>query len=614
MSRKLTEEERSDLATLQKALGVALPAEHGAKASSIASSLIRIPSEFVTQSDLNRIFKDMGEVRNVVEPVVKKVALKPVKNQANTYTLVVPGKEDKPQVEAQEGQDQPAKGRRRGKAKKPADEGGQAEDKNQPDAKKQAEKANGKQSAEKKPAEKKRLPSPKKPKAKELPASNQKEAKGLPAATEEDGPKETNGAPTQTAKVQAKEAGRDKQTANGQTDGSNEAEATAADPTGSDVVGQRGDDVTSPNTCATPNEKAPGSEPASPEEDAEANAAQAEAPVQTGEEQADEPQASATNQSDAEEMSDANAEDEPKPEPEHEPEPPKRRSPTSLRYIRRDGPSSHEVRASILQLDQRFWINGWLLSHPDAYTLYEPEILALNDLVTAGVAIGDITRRQLAYQIDGDEKFFEMGAAGQKLLHAMGIEDLVRHRSMPKYDLAYFAPRRRKNMRVVITENLDPWYDIRDIMYEEGRATILGERVNAVILGEGTSILDVNHPNLRHNRLARLLESLGAESIELLYWGDIDRAGVEIMNRLREVIGERYPLKPFTAAYQLMIERARERYPEPRDNERTGQGHVETPDTTLLCEGLSEEDAAYATSVVNHSRLIPQEILTRADL
>lgn len=276
-------------------------------------------------------------------------------------------------------------------------------------------------------------------------------------------------------------------------------------------------------------------------------------------------------------------------------------------YVRRGGPAETEVRAKILELDQRFWMNGWLLSHPGAYTLFERQLTAINDALVNGALPGDITRRQLAYQMGGDEKFFEYGSDGHKLLRAMGMEDVIRHRPMPKPDLLYHAPRRRKHMRVLVTENLDPWLDVHDLMYEEGRTTILGERIHAVVLGGGTPILE-------HNRLALLLDTLGADSVEVLYWGDVDRAGIDIMVRLRDVLGEHYPFAPFTPAYQLMIDKAQERYPDPADNEQTCQVNLGMPDMSLMCEGLTEEAAAYARSVVEGCRLIPQEILTRRDL
>lgn len=276
-------------------------------------------------------------------------------------------------------------------------------------------------------------------------------------------------------------------------------------------------------------------------------------------------------------------------------------------YVRRGGPAEMEERAKILELDQRFWMNGWLLSHPGAYTLYERELVAINDALVNGAFPGDITRRQLAYQMGGDEKFFEYGAEGHKLLRAMGMEDVVRHRPMPKPDLLYHAPRRRKHMRVLVTENLDPWLDVHDLMYEEGRTSILGERIHAVVLGGGTPILE-------HNRLALLLDSLGADSVEVLYWGDIDRAGIDILLRLREELAERCPVTAFTPAYQLMVDRAMERYPDPADNERTTQANLSMPDMAAVCDGLTDEAAEYARAVVEGCRLVPQEILTRRDL
>ena len=239
--------------------------------------------------------------------------------------------------------------------------------------------------------------------------------------------------------------------------------------------------------------------------------------------------------------------------------------------------------------------------------MYEPELKAINEALSDGMLPGDITRRQLAYQMGGDEKFFEYGSDGFKLLRAMGVEDIVRHRHMPKADLIFHAPRRRKHMRVLVTENLDPWLDVHDLMYEDGRTTVLGERIHAVVLGGGTPVLE-------RNRLALLLDSLGADSVEVLYWGDIDRAGLEIMDKLRAVLGERYPFASFVPAYRLMVQRAMERYPNPEDNEATGQVNIEVGDMSLLLAGMTEEEAAYATAVIEGCRLIPQEILTRRDL
>ena len=266
-----------------------------------------------------------------------------------------------------------------------------------------------------------------------------------------------------------------------------------------------------------------------------------------------------------------------------------------------------DLRARIVQLDQRFWMNGWLLSHPGAFELYEKELLALNEFLVSGTMIGDVTRRQLAYQMGGDEKFFEYGSDGFRLLRSMGVEDLIRHRPLPKPDLLYHAPRRRKHMRVLVTENLDPWLDVRDLMYEEGVSQILGERIHAVVLGGGMPVLEPN-------RLHLLLDTLGADSYDVLYWGDIDRAGLDILLKLQALLDGKFEVKAFTPAYQLMCDRAMARFPEPGDNEKTGQINLEVGDTSAICDGLTPEAAAYAKAVIDGCCLIPQEILTKRDL
>lgn len=276
-------------------------------------------------------------------------------------------------------------------------------------------------------------------------------------------------------------------------------------------------------------------------------------------------------------------------------------------YVRRGGESETALREQIVQLDPRLWMNGWLLSHPGAFTLYERELRGIDAALQEGELPGELTRRQLAYKMGGNEKFFEYGADGHKLLRAMGADDLIGHRLAPKADMLYHVPRRRKSMKILVTENLDPWLDVRDLMYEDGRSLILGERVHGVVLGGG-------NPVIENNRLSGLLETLGAETIEVLYWGDIDRAGLNLLQRLQAMLEGRYKVTPFMPAYRLMLERAMERYPDPDQNERTTQENVEVQDFSSMLEGLSDEQAAYFSSIIQKCGLIPQEILTKQDL
>lgn len=529
MARKLTDVERTNLDYLREALCRVLEPSQKNKAASVASALVRVRGDVVTDEDISRIVGRYGkEAQAALSAAVRSEALDPVEGQDGIYTLRVSA---------------------------------QVEDvANKPEAADQAA------DAEVAPAS-----------APDTDASAETEPASAAEATE-------------AAAEQAPERRKPRR--------------HRKKPTPLEPIEEPAEEGLSPE--ASPVAEKVAERPA--DEPAPAVPAPEEEPAQPTQVPAD-PASPTPAEKPAEKPARSNA---PRTQrgrlrrvgkggPSH---------PTQLSevpYVRRGGPAETEVRAKILELDQRFWMNGWLLSHPGAYTLFERQLTAINDALVNGALPGDITRRQLAYQMGGDEKFFEYGSDGHKLLRAMGMEDVIRHRPMPKPDLLYHAPRRRKHMRVLVTENLDPWLDVHDLMYEEGRTTILGERIHAVVLGGGTPILE-------HNRLALLLDTLGADSVEVLYWGDIDRAGIDIMVRLRDVLGEHYPFAPFTPAYQLMIDKAQERYPDPADNEQTCQVNLGMPDMSLMCEGLTEEAAAYARSVVEGCRLIPQEILTRRDL
>ncbi len=560
MARKLTEEERKNINLLTGVLCRALPASQRNFGASIASALVRIPRDVITEKDLKRVMTKYAEQKEELTAVVKAevldLAAEGEKPADTTYTLRIPAEPD------------------------------------------------------------------------DAATSPEDEKTSEQAAEEVSGEKTTQvdeAAPAQQADAEAKPEPKKKRTrTRSRKKKAAEAEVEAA-PQAAEVAAAAGDEVVAEKdaeVAAVVATEAVTSADAEVVEVVEAAAPAAEAEVAgAAAEPAAGPAAAATAEAaPAEESAPASQPAPAAPAEDKKPAPKQRRSsrrggPKSnndqtlakVPYIRRGGEAEAEVRAKIVSLDQRFWLNGWLLSHPGAYTLYEKEICGLNDALKDGMLPGDITRRQLAYQMGGDEKFFEYGSDGFRLLRAMGMEDVIRHRPMPKADILYHAPRRRKHMRVLVTENLDPWLDVRDLMYEDGRSVILGERIHAVVLGGGMPVLE-------HNRLALLLDSLGADTIEVLYWGDIDRAGLDIYAKLDDLLDSKYNLQPFTAGYQLMCDRAMERFPDPCDNEQTGQINIEVGDCGLLTSGLTPEAADYARAVIENCSLVPQEILTKRDL
>lgn len=632
MARKLTEGERNTINFLTASFVAALPAHLRSHAGSIASSLVRIPREVITARDINRIVGRLGEDATQKEELrvaIRDVALVSADaSEGDPESFTLRGHEDEPAAEDAAAEAEPEIA-----DPKPAPvDTAEAED----SAKKDDQPAE-----EPKPAKRRRrrrvgdrggrL-------AEQEAAAEQHEAEVEPVAdvAADSAPAaepaaDACAAPALDAEPAAEDAvapAPEKKRRRTRRSRKKPAQVDAE----SAAEEQQVDVADEPVAAAEPAPEAAPAEPEAPAVDAkvadsdiaapaETNAAVEPADAAAAEDQADADPAAVPVADDASPAADAPADAPAAQRParsgryrgrrggQNNGGNPKQQGKNldQVPYIRRGGQTETDLRARIVQLDQRFWMNGWLLSHPGAFELYEKELLALNEFLVSGTMIGDVTRRQLAYQMGGDEKFFEYGSDGFRLLRSMGVEDLIRHRPLPKPDLLYHAPRRRKHMRVLVTENLDPWLDVRDLMYEEGVSQILGERIHAVVLGGGMPVLEPN-------RLHLLLDTLGADSYDVLYWGDIDRAGLDILLKLQALLDGKFEVKAFTPAYQLMCDRAMARFPEPGDNEKTGQINLEVGDTSVICDGLTPEAAAYAKAVIDGCCLIPQEILTKRDL
>ncbi len=294
------------------------------------------------------------------------------------------------------------------------------------------------------------------------------------------------------------------------------------------------------------------------------------------------------------------------------PKPPARRDARTLSRldtVRKQTRELDDVRRKIIDLDPRLWINGWLLSTPDAYTLYERELRALDAAIAGRPSLGDgtLSLRELSYRVFGDEKFLALESEGRKLLHLMGLSDIVTSRPQVKLELLHHIPRRHRHMRLVVSENLDPWVNMRNALYADGRKRLFGERVHGVVFGNGYLVDDPH-------KLPDLIAALDAEDVTVLYWGDIDRAGLSILAKLSDMADGRFTVEPFVPAYRLMLRRAMERFDDPLDNEPTDQGGVQVRGLDLLEGSLKKREAAYLRGVIDGARLIPQEILTAQDL
>ena len=210
----------------------------------------------------------------------------------------------------------------------------------------------------------------------------------------------------------------------------------------------------------------------------------------------------------------------------------------------------------------------------------------------------DATVRERCWEIFGDEKAVDVTNLGTLLTKATGrdLRDLLHAREdepedLPQYVRAHVAC----PYGVVVSENRDPYLAIRRGLMG-GARTIFGVEVDAVVWGCGNAVTQG-----RGRALARVLETMhAAEGTRVLYWGDIDRAGLTILATLAGT-GLVVPLVPAYEAMLALRTHAPRTSPDGRD--------LAVPDLT----GIFEEPlATRLTQIAEDGCLLPQEALCAA--
>ncbi len=267
-----------------------------------------------------------------------------------------------------------------------------------------------------------------------------------------------------------------------------------------------------------------------------------------------------------------------------------------------------DLKARVRSLDRRIWVNGWLFAHPEKIEKLLPVLRKMSEQLDATGMIGsaDISRHELSYQLFANEK--ALGESKTKaMLKAMGVERLVRYRIDMTIGLEHFIPRKREHMRILILENYDPYHLVQAQLYEHGHACVLGERVHGAIYAQGSVITS------KLGDLLNLQESLGAKSVEFLFWGDLDRAGMGELNRL---MANEFGIRvvPFGPAYQRMAQLAMERFRDAADNEPAKQATVENLGAAKVSDFLGDAELNYAERVLELNKRVPQEIVTKSEM
>ena len=273
--------------------------------------------------------------------------------------------------------------------------------------------------------------------------------------------------------------------------------------------------------------------------------------------------------------------------------------------------SARRLRERICAMDKRIWQNKWLFNRPASMERFLPALEIVDRELRENDVIGSagVSRRELSYRLFGSEKAIAGDKDVKAMLKGTGLDRFLRYRIDASVNLEHFVPRRHERMRILVSENLDPYRTVRAQLFEHGSRRILGQRIDGAVYAQGCAL------DAKMGDLLNLQESLGAKDVEFLYWGDLDRAGMAELQRLTETAREfGVRIRPFGAAYRKMIQLAQERFPVASMNEPTVQASVGNAGTDVIAGGLSEPELSYAAQVLAANRRIPQESLTAEEL
>ncbi len=242
--------------------------------------------------------------------------------------------------------------------------------------------------------------------------------------------------------------------------------------------------------------------------------------------------------------------------------------------------------------------SGYLRKKPDAYRTHRDAIQKLNAYLFKGMPSVPVSKKERSFEIFGEEKQLEDRSI-RNLLDRLGLNaEVLRYYETPEYDFdRYIAPEKKDCLTLLICENKDIWFNIRRRMAEDGAREIFGTRIDGVVYGGGNRISQVR-------ALMASTGYLGVKEVSYLYWGDIDRAGLNIFLSVKKGNPE-LRIQPFVHAYLEMLKLIRGRAIPDSDDKR---GQIR--DYRELSEHFPVEAWAEIAALIQANKRVPQEVVT----
>ena len=195
--------------------------------------------------------------------------------------------------------------------------------------------------------------------------------------------------------------------------------------------------------------------------------------------------------------------------------------------------------------------DGYLAGHLTAATGWKKELLQLGAwLKDNPEPPAPAILEERSFEVFGNEKV--LGPKGEKrggitlpaLISALGVHKRLNIMDDPFNELIYYVPKTlRRTIWVLVVENHAPFVHIQQAL-AQGKRTFFGHHVDGVIYGEGYKVVFEDALGVTEGYFRQ------GKTVRYLYWGDIDRPGIDVMERA----GEGREMEPLVEAYEAMIE------------------------------------------------------------
>ncbi len=246
--------------------------------------------------------------------------------------------------------------------------------------------------------------------------------------------------------------------------------------------------------------------------------------------------------------------------------------------------------------------NGYIQNHLKAYGEYRDVLERISRWLFQNpekpVAV---SRKERSFEIFGAEKILDETGVKNLLSRLQISADTLCFYDTPAYCFHDYIPRRADEMCLLICENKDIWFNLRKMLYEFGRCKLWGTVLDGVIYGEGNRVCE-------NGALTEYTRFLGVSNVRYLYWGDIDREGLNIAVRLF-LNNRELSIMPFRKAYLQMLERAKSCRISPSEDKR---GQME--DYAPFMAAFQTDEQTLISDAMDKNLHIPQEIISFAVL